>query len=312
MILNKDAIEGFARITRFGITDYLNDYADFIEDKSQNITNLYLGVISEVDNEAFETLESLYSTALKIESLVDLHKQELAINTSYWELLEFLADSRISLLSFLNAKKWARSGVNKGILGEGVTTEVGLKRFQTLEDVSKLIGSNNKDNYWVKIALDNDLREEDYGEGTNLKLSLKGVNKGALDIRSVLDTDIVGKKIYGKDIQRKLEFNDDEDDFKILSFDDTLLQTVFILATLKKGDTPEFSEEGVQSSLVAGTNRNSISYGILVRQYYETFNQDDSFKSILVKDIQLSQDSLSLTIECETRINETIDQVINL
>jgi hypothetical protein len=310
MILNKDAIEIFEKTTRYPLTEYLNEYSDFIEDKSQNITNLYLGVLSEVDNEAFETLDMLFKKALKIESLIDVHKKEMTSNISYWELFEFLTDIKTSLLSFTKAKKWARSSVNKGVLSDGVTTELGLKRFQTLEDISRLTGANNQDDYWIKVALENDLSEEDYGEGTNVKLNIKGANRGALNIRSVIDSDIVGEKIYGKDIQRKLQF--ENDDLKVLSYKDTLFQTVSVLSTLKKGDTPEFIEEGIQSSIVSGSNRNAISYGILVRQYYETFGQDDSFKSILIKDIKLSQDSLSLTIECETRIGETIDQAINL
>lgn len=312
MPLPVNIVDKFEKVTKFNLSEYLTAYANFIEFRSTNITDFYLGVLTTIDDIAFNTLDSLYNTSKTLQGLVDNYKSQLTDTAAYWELLEMIEDISISLSSLNNARKWTRSSISKSFYDQQARSEVTLTKFQTLEDVSSNIGANDRDNYWLRIALDNDLREEDYSPRGEVKLLVRGANRAGLIIKSVLDTDIVGEKIYGKDVKQRLEFDSLENDLVILSYQDTLKQTVSILSTLVRGDNPEFKNEGIQSSLITGSNRGSISYPILLRQYYETFSQDDSFKSILIKDISLNQDSISLTLECETKIGEIVPYITRL
>ena len=84
-----------------------------------------------------------------------------------------------------------------------------------------------------------------------------------------------------------------------------------ILVNLRQGDNPEFMEDGIQSSLIIGSNKNSLPYQILLRQLYSTFQKDDTLKSLKIVDLRTSEDSLILDLEIETRISEVIlDNII--
>jgi len=175
--------------------------------------------------------------------------------------------------------------------------------LQTLENLSKTVGSVDVENDWIKIALRNDLAEEDYTtEGGNV-LSIAFRNKLKINIQSIVDN-IDGEKIYGIDINKQITFIDD--DLQALSYQDTIKQTVDVLANLRMGHTPEFPLDGVQSKLVVGSNRNSVAYPILFRQLYSTFQKDDTLKSFAVKKIENTEDILEMDFEVETRFGEVV------
>jgi hypothetical protein len=310
--ISKEILKELQQLIRYDVTDYLKRYVNFIEFKAKNIINLYNGSITTFDKEAFNQLDDLYADSSTIQSLIDIHKEQLSSTTEHWDFLEMFTDIKTSLETLKNCQKWTRSSVDRSRITNGVVTEIVLSNRQNLEQLSRSIGASDKDNYWFRVALDNDLTEEDYTiEGGNILL-VSGSNKAGVRLNSVIDTDIRGKKIYGKDFQRKIEFDSVENDLVVLDHEQTLHQTVLILSTLSRKDTPEFEDQGLQKSIFTGINRNSLPFPILVRQYYEIFSTDDSFKSILIKDIEIKQDSLSLTLECETKIKETISEVISI
>lgn len=304
----KESVFRFEELTGYDLTSYLDTYALFVHRYSKDIVGFYTGVTYNVER-AFETLNTLTTQSVELRSLIEARRRELTESIQSWDLLEMITDIDTSLQTHNNMQKWVRSSISKAHLSEGVRVDVALKMNQTLENLSIELGAIDKESYWFKIALSNDLREEDYTLAGGNNLSVSGSNKRGVYLNSVLDTNITGKKIYGIDIKKKFEFS--EDDFVVLDYDRTLFQTVDTLVRLKKGDTPEYMDEGIQANLLGG-NRNTVPFPVLLRQYYYTFSKDDSFKSITIKNIEYVQDSLFLTMECETRIGEAIEQTISL
>lgn len=123
---------------------------------------------------------------------------------------------------------------------------------------------------------------------------------------------IFGESVYGKDLQKKLEFADD--DLKVLGYKETIRQAFEIALNLRRGDNPEFPNDGLQSSLVIGQNLNSILYPSLLRQLYDVFAKDDTMRSIAIVDVKHGnsglKDTVELAVQAETRIGELIDNLI--
>ena len=311
MALPKGIISKFEGVTKYDLTAYLQDYVDFVNRHYPNIVAFYSGKISRIDNKPFDILKDLLSRSNDLDDLVEANQNILSSTAAYWELLESLTDIKISLQTAVNARKWLRSSVVKGINGIGARSQTSLRFYQTLESLAKEVGATDKENTWLTVALENDLTEEQYTPEGGASVSTTGFGATGVSMNSVVDYDLMGEKVYGLDLDQKIQFNG-TDDFVILSYFETLLQNTEILATLRKGQTPEFDEDGIQSSLVVGTNRASIAYPIILRQYRDTFSRDDLYKTIKVTEIKNELDSLSITLELTTVFGEPVKQQIVL
>lgn len=302
MALPINIVTSLQNIIRYDVGKYLDDYVVFIDNDKVNISNYYSGDVSRPNEQSFAELNRLLEESRKINSLIEVHKYR--INTpEFWEIIEMLTEIDESLLTIDNSSKWLRSVITKNNFSPNAEVETVLKQFQTLENLAATLGSNSSDNDWIKIALRNDLREEDYTTEGGALVSISYQNKLRINIQSVVDN-ISGEKIYGIDLNKKLTF--EGDDLQALSYKDTIIQTVDVLAGLRSGQTPEFPLDGIQIDLISGSNRASIAYPVLFRQFTSTFQKDDTLKSLLIKKIENIEDALMIEFEVETRFGETI------
>ena len=302
MALPTNIVTQFSNLIRYSISSYLDDYVSFIKDQRIDITNYYLGN-SEIANEtSFSQLNSLLKQSSKINELIEVHKGRMN-NPEFWDLIITLSEIEESLYTIENSSKWLRSIITKNNFSPDVEIETTLIQMQTIEQLASKLGSNNVENDWVKIALRNDLREEDYTPDGGVSLITSYRNKLSIKVQSVVDN-IRGEKIYGIDLDRVISF--EEDDIKALTYKDTVFQSVDVLAQLRSGQTPEFPLDGIQVNLISGSSKSSISYPVLFRQITETFSKDDTLKSLLIKNIENKEDSLIIEFEVETRFGEAI------
>lgn len=302
-IVNGDIVQRFEKITRYNLATLLLDFSDFMDSDRSQVIDYYSGLRRDANRNSFRELERLQGEFETINNLIENNRDRFQ-TTLFWELLESISDMKITLESIENSSKWERSAISKNDFTPGIEVQHTLNMLETLETVSRVIqGSSNPQNEWITIALRNDLREEAYtvDGGNNLQIGFR--NRASINIRSVIDT-INGESVYGKDLKRKIEISDIDGDLVVLTPKETIKQTVEILGTLKQGDSPEFRGEGITASLVIGGNRKSISYPILFRQLFNTFQKDDTLKSMRVVDLKLDQDALSIKIEVETRLGE--------
>ena len=121
--------------------------------------------------------------------------------------------------------------------------------------------------------------------------------------------------IYGKDLQAKLQFVND--DLLALGYDDTIQQAFNIGVNLKKGHNQEFPNDGLQSNNIVGNNLNSILYPSIFRQLFQSLSTDDSFSSISVTNVKqqvadanFPKDCVQLELSAQTRLNETVQDFI--
>ncbi len=308
-IVNDIVIEQFETLTKFSLAQLLLDFSDFINNNRTSITDYYSGLTQSPDEESFRELSRLIEEFERLNNVIENNRDRLT-HTLYWELLETISDIRIVLDTIDNSPRWLRSAIARNDFTPGLEVEHTLKMFQTLENVSQLIqGSSDPQNEWVTIAFRNSLREEDYTVDGGNQLQLGFRNRATIQIRSIVDT-INGESVYGKDFKRKLSISTSDEEIDVLSPKETIRQTVDILGALKQGDTPEFRGEGIQSGLVVGGNRASISYPVLRRQIVNTFQKDDTLKALRITNISNRDDGVFIEMQVETRINEIISAEI--
>lgn len=305
MALPDRTIPDFEKITGYDLTTYLTSYVDFISQYRVKIIDYYVGRSQSPNTKAFEMLQYLVDEAVVLDDVLYGARNVLS-NGRYWELAETLSDVHTSINTIENSSKWLRSAISKGNFNPQVELERVLRQFQTIEQMSSENGSTNPDFDWLNISLRNDLHEEGYTTAGGNVLNVIGSNRFSIQLRSVVDN-ISGKKVYGIDLNKKITY--ENDDLSALGYDDTIKQTVNVLASLRRGQTPEFPEDGIQTSLVAGANRRTVAYPILFRQYYSTFAKDDTLKSLKVTNIETVQDALNISFEIETRLGEVMQEV---
>lgn len=310
MNLNLSVIQLFDKLTTSFVEKFINKYILFVENKYQSIIEYYSGLSLNLEDEIFIELNKLLIDNKVIIQTFYSNKNSLN-NTKYWDLLEQLEDIEIELQTIKNTAKWLRSSVNKESYSRQGAFDVILNQGFTLEIFNKnVLNDNEFNNSWVETALNNNLIEEDYTlEGGNLLTTTFTRGANNLFIESVVDI-IVGETIYGLDIQKKFEFEDD--DLKVLNYKDTFKQTILILSSLKKNDNPNFPTQGIDKNLVIGTNINLFSYPIVFRQMSETFSNDDSIKSFSITDIKREGDSIYMQFVCESRISDIQNIQVNL
>lgn len=296
-------LDDFVKITHFPIREYLADYVDFITVHRINITNYYTGKAQRPFEPSFRRLSELLDKSEELHDVIEQNKNRFR-RGDYWELMEKLSDVRTSLWTVDNTSKWVRSAITKNNFNPQVEIDYVLQQYQTLEKLAdQIIGSADKEQYWIQIALRNDVEEEGYTTEGGTSLSISMQNGASIQLRSVVDN-ISGEKVYGLDIDRVISF--ENDDLSVLNYSSTIKQAVEILGSLKQGDNPEFPEEGIQAGVVVGSNRNSISFPVLLRQYYNTFQKDDTLRALKVTRLENVDDRLMIEFTVETRIGEEI------
>lgn len=306
MQLTTEILKEFKKITSKDIELFFYKALSFFSIEYNDIVAYYSGDLKNISSNPFEVFEKIKRECSELFSSFQNHNKQLN-NTKWWLLLEQLETIDSQLQSLNNINRWSRSSLTKVGYSSDLSVQYTLKQNQTLEKVSSdILGSSDVEK-WVDLAVKNNLIEEDYSleGGVDIQLQFPQINQG-VEINSVVDV-MIGKSIYGKDLARKLEFIASENDLSILGYDDTAIQSVDILSQLKKGDNPDFPNQGLQSAVVVGANRATLNFPIISRQMRETFATDDSFKNFTLTNISILEDNVSISYQVQTRLSETYD-----
>lgn len=310
MTLSADILEKFEQATQKNIKSFIQKTKSFLSKDRINIVNYYTGVNPTINSTSFQLFDQLQRELLTIFEAFQSHSNVFN-NSQWWDLLDLLEKIDSCFSSLKNINRWSRSSITKFGYNSDMQINYTLSENQTLERVSQdILVQQDSSNKWYDIAIDNDLTEEEYTVrgGAEIQLSYPRINKG-LRLKSVVDV-VIGKKIYGLDLHRKLTFTEDQQgntDLNILGHKDTVYQSVEILTLLKKNSNPDFPNEGLQTSIAVGGNRALLNFPVIIRQLKQTFSTDDSLKNFTVKNIAYEQDNLLISYEVETLLNETYD-----
>lgn len=309
--VKKDSVEKFSYLINYDIGIFFDLYRIFVNDNLPNIVEYYSNKETVVDQYSFNYLSKLINQSIIIDNLI---KTNLSImdNMYAWEILDFFEDVKIKLATFDNLSKWTRSSKTKASWGQSsVQIDYTVGEYETLEEVSgKFFDSTLQQNNWQDIALQNNLTELEYTTkgGTILKIN-KDINISEnLYLNSVVDN-LVGKKMYGLDFNKKITFIVDSDgslDLDILSYEKTVVQSFEILLRLNKGDIPELPNLGKNN--VIGNNVMTFYYVSLTKQLTATFATDDSLQDFSVLNIFYKNGDIYLKCSVNTFYNLTLNK----
>lgn len=308
MQLDSTILAEYKKITGKDIISYFNNVTNFFNGDYAEIVNYYSGYTSSISSEPFARFKALQQQHKDIMESFKEHSRQLN-NLKWWLLIEQIEeiDTRLATLAKIN--KWSRSSLTKVAYDPSFQMDYVTKQNQTLESVSaNVAGSLNPNDDWAKLAIDNRLNEEDYTPegGTDLKISFSKTN-GNFKINCVVDV-IQGKSIYGKDVYRKIQWVKENGylNLRVLSYDETIMQAIDILANLKKGDNPDNPNNGLQASIVAGSNRALFNFPVIIRQMSQTFANDDTLKNFTINNLSRDEDNMIMDWAVATRLDEVI------
>lgn len=306
-----EAINDFEKLTKFPLSDFILDSQNFFKYSYPVLVNFYSGKLERIDKYHTELLNSLLLKANELTTQFKLQKRKL-VTVELWELLDDIEVIKSKLQTSANLPKYLRSSITNSNFTKGIKYEYVLSDNQTIEDVSKqVLFSLNSENDWTQIALKNDLREIDWSIKGGTKLNLVDDSFISGIVTSMIDN-TVGKKVYGLDIQKNIQFDSDLNDIVVLSYDETLNQTVNILSTLSKGDIPEFSSLGIPASIYKGANFNQIKYPSLIREFQKIFKTDDLFTDFSVTRLQYIDGDITLDYILGTKYEIVIEKQLTI
>lgn len=294
----ENTIEIFQNKTNFPLADFLVEANSFFSNEFNDIVNFYSGNKNTLDRSQIKKLNSLSEKALYLQRIFRDNKSKF--NTvDFWELLDIIEDIKVKLSTSQNMSKYLRSTINNSLDKKNrFVFDTILENQETLEDVNLKKLKNTYEEDWFDIALENDLKEIDWdiSGGKELKLRKKIFQSDL--VTSMIDN-TVGEKIYGRDIKKKLTFEDD--DLKSLDYKETVNQTVEILASLNKGDIPEYREIGIPIGLYKGSNFSRLNYSSIVRELNKNFSTDDLFSNFNVLEMEYKEGDLYIKYEVNTK-----------
>ena len=295
----------FKGVTRFDIKAYFDDFASFTLTDYQRIVDYYNNG-ADISADVLSTLKDLNSRMLQINDLFNLYSDRLSSGTSeMWELLDYFETTKVTLYTIINSARWMRSTKNV-FQSNAVDHNYILKQGQGFELLATEVGYSDPANDWSQIALNNDVKEEDYTYVGGNKLKISFVNDLSFNVNTVIDS-ISGEKLYGLDIDRAWVFDTTLQDFKILGYKDTINQQTEILVGLVKGSVPEFPQDGISKDLVGG-NMNAIQYPVLIRQQSSVFEKDGRYKSVAINKFETQADSLIMELTITTKLDEVLNE----
>ena len=282
------AISYFKTVTGYDLSNLLSKYETFLQLDYPKIVGYYTNKESYVPNLSFKNLEYLIIEFKRVSTLFELNNNQFS-TLNFWNLFEIVEDTSLNLANIKVTDKFARS--SKGRVGffTSSTKQIIQKQNQSLEDIASSLGYSNSDDDWQTIATSNKVIEEDYTNEGGVSLQVEPQNSETIKVSVVVNSNLVDKELYGKDLNKKLTIVND--DLEVFSGDDVIEQSIYIYTDLKKGGNPEFPNDGIDDSITSGSNINSFRFPTIARQLSETFAKDDTFLGIEVTNAFIEQDN---------------------
>lgn len=303
----------FYSITGCDVRSFFIEYSIFYQTDYFTIKNFYTGKSKSIDPQSFVNFNNLRKTLKDVFSKFQNFNKQLE-NIKFVELLQYLEECKDVLESLNKINKWARVTTDQFGYNPHFKLKYVLSQFDSLEKIADIVvRSNNPQNDWRNIAIENHLTENDYtSEGGNvLHITMDNNDIQNFNISAVVDV-INGKSVYGRDLDRNIHFDTTKNDLAVLSEDDTIKQAVEILVTLRKRDNLDFLDHGLQTSLIVGQSKSLFNYPIVERQLQETFKNDDSLKNFTLTSFRFDQDNVFVEFTVETRLGEVLQLTANL
>lgn len=297
----------FQEVTKYPLIDFLTQYRDFMLNSYPEIDRYFSGEVSSIDNSHLIALKNLTTECNNCMSQFKNFSNKFD-KCGYWELMEYIGDLEDTIEKINKLPKFRRTSATKRGYQQVVQVSTNVGGFRTMEDVANSVKNLNKDNYnWVELMLNNDLNESDWEIDELTPLNVFINNTIDVVVTTILDQPI-GERIYGKDINRKVTFVDNDLDIKV--WKDNIEQKCDILMSLKRGDVPENMLFGQNSELTIGVTAKNFSYPELVKNLQNTFLQNDLFQYVEVTKFKFEEGSMYMYCEIKTKYDYKTERKI--
>jgi hypothetical protein len=297
----------FQKVTKYPLVEFLAQYRNFMLNSYPEIDRYFSGETASIDNAHLIALKNLTTECGNCMSQFKNFANKFD-KCGYWELMEYIGNLEDTIEKINKLPKFRRTSLTKRGYQAVVQVSADVGGFRTMEDVANAVQNLNRDNYnWVDLMLSNDLNEGDWEIDKLTPLNVLINNTVDVVVTTILDQPI-GKRIYGKDINRKITFVDNDLDIKI--WQDNIEQKCDILLSLKRGDVPENMLFGQNAELTIGVTSKSFSYPELVKNLQNTFLQNDLFQYVEITKFQYENGSMFMYCEIKTKYDYKTERKI--
>lgn len=286
-----DIANEFENITKFGLLQYFIDYRDFMQNDFSSINAYYSGNSEQIDTQKIRNLDNLISRSNDLIRTFQTFSGKLG-NVGYWQLQIYCQDLKDTLERIKKLPKYLRTAKTSRGYKPYVQVTADIGGMRTIEDLSYQIGDVSEQ----ELIINNDLQEENYEIDKISQITAYVNNNTNVVVTTILEPPI-GKAIYGKDINSKITFTDN--DLDIVKYEDNIEQKCIILLELNKGDVPEIPNFGKNSTV--GRNYNNYNYSELLGDLRNNFLQNDLFQNISITDIRFQNGDIFAKCEIKTK-----------
>lgn len=280
----------FENITKFALLQYFQDYRDFLQNDYSDVYAYFSGSTESIDSSKINKINNLLSRSNNLTRTFQTFAGKLG-NVGYWELQQYCQDLKDTLERISKLPKYLRTAKTCRGYKPFVQITEDIGGMKTIQDVADKFGNITEQ----ELILNNDLEESDYDIDKLSPITALVDNKRGVVVTTIMEQP-AGKKVYGKDINRKITFQDN--DLSIVVYESNIEQKSDILLGLMKGDIPEFPVLG--KNIQAGSY-SQYNYAELVSDLRDNFLQDDMFESIDITDIDVKDGEIFVTCNIKTK-----------
>jgi hypothetical protein len=299
----------FENITKYPLLNFLIVYKDFIVDSYSEIERYFSGKTDNIDNKHLKSLNNITIESGKILSIFKSFSGKFE-NCGYWELMNLIDELNTTIEKINKLPKFRKTSLTKKGYQPVIQISGSVGGFRTMEDVANSVKTVNNDNTeWVDLMLGNDLNEEDWEIDTLSQVNVFVINNIDIVVNTILDQPI-GKRIYGIDINRSIDFDDNDLSLKI--YEDNIEQKCDILLELNQGDVPENLNFGKNINLYTGSSVKQFLYSELAQDIENTFLQNDLFESVELTDFSFNQGSIQSKCNIKTKYDYKTEKTITI
>lgn len=300
----------FEKITRYNITNFFQEYADFLENDLRGIIEYFSGNSDKLDKGSYKKLGLLKNEVGKILGIFQNNKNKFQ-SSDFWGLLEQVENIQINLKTIGVLDKYTKTTRKNGSFSDTTSFEYHKKSGESLESVSlNRLSKNNYQDDWVNTAVENNLYEDSYELEAVKKLKLKNKSQLQQNKIEVVYDNLEGERVYGIDMKKSVGLVDD--DLEVLGYKETAEQSAEILNEINKGDIPEFQNLGKDQTFFVGSNISTISFPALIRQQKAVFETDDTFSDFSIKDIRREGEYIIFEYQVTTKHRLILEKTIKL
>lgn len=298
----------FQKVTKYPLIDFLTRYRNFMLNSYPAINRYFSGETVSIENSHLNDLKRLTNDCKDV--LIQFKNFSNKFSTcGYWELMDIIDDLNNTIEKINKLPKFRRTSLTKRGYQPYIQVDSNVGGFKTIDDVANSVKELNKDNTnWIDLMLANDMNESDWEIDKLSSLNVMVNNSNDVVVTSILDMPI-GERIYGKDIKRKISFEDN--DLSVVEYKDNVEQKCDILMELDRGDVPENMMFGKNYNLIKGVSSAQFAYPELVMDIQNNFLQNDLFEYANIKDFNNDGNGgMDVTVEIKTKYDYKTEKKI--